>query len=122
MKKILFVVLVVISFQGFSQTIIETVTNRKLEVMSSDLPTEMKWDDAVKSCQNLGGGWRLPDSYELKLMYKNRYTIGGFKECSYWSTWEESASAAYSVLFINGVQNSWSKSSKSCVRCIRDVK
>jgi hypothetical protein len=59
-----------------------------LLVAQKDFPDEMEWDEAKKSCQALGSGWRLPTKTELRILYKNRYKIGGFRNTFYWSSSE----------------------------------
>ena len=56
-----------------------------LEVMTKDLGN-MNWYDAVKACDDLGSGWRLPTLKELNLLYENKEMIGGFTSNWYWSS------------------------------------
>lgn len=86
MKQVLFILLVFISFQGFSQSV--EVKEIGLEVMTKDLG-EMKWEDAKKACDTLGDGWRLPTIDEFRKIYKYKDKIGGFGiSASYWSSTE----------------------------------
>ena len=55
------------------------------EIAQFDFPNEMNWDDANKACKSLGKGWRLPTKNELRVLYKLRKRIGGFKGRIYWS-------------------------------------
>ena len=89
MKQVLFILLVFISFQGFSQ---ETVKLKKigLEVMKKDLGI-MIWRDVKKACADLGDGWRLPTKDELISMAKYKEILGfetKKKSCIYWSSTE----------------------------------
>ena len=63
----------------------------RIEVAQYDFPKAMKWDIAREVCQKLGEGWRIPTQYELNLIYKNKYKIGGFINDYYWSSKEYDA-------------------------------
>jgi len=78
MKQILFILLVFISFQGFSQSV-KIRRCDSLEVMKTDLVGKMTWEEAKKACEKLGDGWRLPTIEELQFMYNKRDEIGGFE-------------------------------------------
>jgi hypothetical protein len=56
-----------------------------IEVAQKDFPNYLNWDDAIKSCADLGNGWRLPTTDELNQMYNNIEILGNFK-CTYWSS------------------------------------
>jgi hypothetical protein len=49
-----------------------------LEIMKKDLEGTMYLPDAEKIATDKGDGWRVPNIEELKLLYKNRFEIGGF--------------------------------------------
>ena len=85
MKQVFFILFVFISFQGFSQSV--KVPEIGLEVMTKDLG-KMNWENAKKSCADLGNGWRLPTKDELNLMYLNKDKIGGFANSGFWSSTE----------------------------------
>ena len=57
-----------------------------LEVAQNDFPKEMRYVDAIKECEVLGDGWRLPTKTELNILYKNQDKIGGFVHFVYWSS------------------------------------
>jgi hypothetical protein len=78
MKQVLFILLLFISFQGFSQ---ETVKLKEigLEVMKEDLG-QMTLKEAHRACAKLGNRWRLPTIFELKKMYEYKDKIGNLKE------------------------------------------
>jgi hypothetical protein len=83
MKQGLFILLVLISFQGFSQNLkISKCYN--LEVMETDLG-KMNYDEAKKACAELGDGWRLPTIDELGFLYY-RLNAQFNSEESYWSS------------------------------------
>ena len=114
MKQVFFILLVIISFQGFSQSV--KIPEIGLEVMTKDLG-KMNWEQAKKSCENLGDGWRLPTIYELIKIWRIREsvdpfarpefnlirgTIGVFKNDSYWSSMESIEGSAWILDFYDG--------------------
>jgi hypothetical protein len=94
MKQTLLILSIIFSLNSLSQSTPKTfiindeMGGKYLEVMQEDLG-QMTWYDALKTCAELGDGWRLPTKYELENdLYKNKDKIGGFKEESmdkYWS-------------------------------------
>jgi len=56
-----------------------------LEFAEKNFPTPMNWEDAIKACNSLGDGWRLPTIEELTIM------CGSGKaptdELTYWGTY-----------------------------------
>jgi hypothetical protein len=124
MKQILLILLVFISFQGFSQTKIESVTIGKLKVMTTDLG-KMTWDEAEAACEKLGNGWRLPTKEEFeKILYPNKSKIPNrnTEGSSYWSS-TYYASNAYDFHFGgNGSASICFKSGTSYVRAVRTIK
>ena len=78
MKQTLFILSIIFTLNGFSQSTPKTFTinlemgNHNLEVMQDDLG-QMTWYDALKTCAELGDGWRLPTKYELEnYLFKNK--------------------------------------------------
>ena len=69
--------------------ICEIIKIENLEVAEYDFRKTMNWEDAVKACDELGRGWRLPDKDELNILLKNHYIIGNFTYWDYWSCTEE---------------------------------
>ncbi len=77
-------------FKAFSEKIIEKFSESQkpkeslnyiignLEIMKKDLEGTMYLPDAEKIAKDKGDGWRVPTIEELKLLYINRYEIGGF--------------------------------------------
>ncbi len=57
-----------------------------IEIAENDFPEIMNYDEAVKKCNDLGNGWRLPNKYEWSILYKNKDKIGGFDNGYYWSS------------------------------------
>ena len=64
---------------------------------------------AAKVCFDLElngyNDWYLPSIDELKILYNNRISIGGFTGDLYWSSSEYATIYAFDLNFINGVQN-----------------
>lgn len=89
MKKILLLPLLLVTCLSFAQDakqiIGKPIKIGNLLVAQNDFPVGMDRHDADKACRKLGKGWRLPTKNELKILYKNRDKIGGFKYFSYWS-------------------------------------
>jgi len=108
---------------SFRKGLTITVNGRKLEVADQDLPNPMKWDDAVRACQNLGNGWRLPDKDELKAMYEqlHKQGKGNFKNAWYWSSSQGNSGGAWNVGFNGGVvvNGYYSKGNNYQVRAVR---
>lgn len=58
---LLFMFFTIISFSQTSKEIIgKPIRIGNLLVAENDFPYTMNWDDAKKSCVELGKGWRLP--------------------------------------------------------------
>ena len=80
MKHLLSILLVFISFQGFSQKQFKTVKIGEIEVMKKNLG-KMTWNEAIKACENLGDGWRLPTKVEvLNILGPNNSEIPNLKK------------------------------------------
>jgi hypothetical protein len=122
MKQIFFILLIFISFQGFSQSV--KVPEIGLEVMTIDLAGGWgNWNKAKKGCADLGGGWRLPSKDELIKIYQFKNKIGGFENGSYWSSTEFDSSQAWSVNFgYNGSASHDYKPIANYVRAVRTLK
>jgi len=89
--------------------------------------TSGEWDTAAQKADDLVFGgfndWFLPSQAELDLMYGNlkRRNIGNFKNESYWSSSEYSASSAHDQNFSDGRMDYNSKNYQRNVRAIRQV-
>jgi len=76
-------------------------------------------EDGVSPCQGVNttqicyGGWYLPSSYELQLIYKNlnQNSNNLFATNAYWSSTEASVSTAWTVNFYSGEVSAIVKSS-----------
>lgn len=80
-------------------------TSHIVQIAENDFPSRMTWYDAMKGCQNLGNGWRLPCIEELYAMYwqLHRNGMGNFKtgtlNSCYWSSEEFDVNNALSISF-----------------------
>jgi len=121
MKHVLFILLVFISIQGFSQSV-KIRRCDSLEVMTKDL-VNLTWDEAKKACEELGDGWRLPTIEELRFIYDKRAEIGNLKVEFYWSSSEDSV-GVWSFHFSNftGAAHLIGKENEVYVRAVRDLK
>jgi hypothetical protein len=97
---------------------ISTITINNLEVLSVDLAT-LEWDEAIKACEALGDGWRLPTVDELNMLFLNKDKIGGFVNSFYWGSTEIIPGSPCIQGFINGKQ---SKDQKIYLFHVRPVK
>ncbi len=91
------------------------------EVYPTDLG-KMKWNEAKKTCADLGDGWRLPTRLELLLMYNNQDELGGFANNYYWSSTEFDNVRSWIQYFFNGFQSTYNKNNYTYVRAVRDIK
>lgn len=91
-----------------------------IEVAQYDFPEKMNWEDALKSCDSLGNGWKLPNKDELDYLYTNRVPIGGFADYAYWTSEENYTYYAWAQYFSGGNQVQGSKiNARFYVRAIR---
>jgi hypothetical protein len=100
-----------------------------LMVQNNDISSGATLDAANTLCQSsrVGGysNWRVPTLGELRALYNNRSTIGGFSTTLngswYWSSTAYNDYAYYWVNFYDGTY-SWSGSTNSCrVRAVRTL-
>ena len=93
-----------------------------LEVMTKDLG-KMRWEEAIKACENLGDGWRLPTIEELEEIYKYEDKIVGIANNFYWSSTEYGNYTAWSFNFNSGTAYfSTNKNYANYVRAVRALK
>ncbi len=63
-----------------------------LVAAKADIPVELGWDSAKKSCQDFREGgyqeWFLPSKVELHQLFEQKDGVGGFTEGNYWSSTE----------------------------------
>ena len=107
-------------------------TGTAMFAMPNDASGKMSWNKAVKSTQTLAafghkgskqatakllkdpfkddGGWRMPTSDELNVLYQNKDKIGGFSPRWYWSSSECGHYSAYGQDFEGGDRVNYGKS------------
>ena len=81
----------------------------------------MNWDDAMKACEGLGNGWRLPSKEELNAMYEqlHKQGKGNFKNEWYWSSSQNDSGGAWVVYFDPGNVGNYGKGLNYQVRAVR---
>jgi hypothetical protein len=128
LKKLLLLPLLLVTCFCFAQDAKEIIGNSikigSLEIAQYDFPKEMKWEDALKACNDLGEGWRLPTKDELNELYKNKDKIGGFATStlsSYWSSTESGLRFAWLQYFSYGTQKSANKLYILPIRAVRSL-
>lgn len=89
---------------------------REIIVNGEDEPDKMTWYEAMELENST---WRLPTISELDMIYKSKDEIGGFKDCSYWSSSESSDTGALGQRFSDGFQYNTRKSYTYAVRLVR---
>jgi hypothetical protein len=94
-----------------------TIRERIIEVVIRDLPQQLTWYEACKSCPD---GWRLPTAEELQKMCENKNRIPMFNERRYWSSTEKNETDAKNVTTNDCNIENGSKSSTYPVRCVRN--
>ena len=112
------------SNRNYKHLITNTYKLNGLEIASADFDSAYNWEDAKNICKGLGEGWRLPDINELKLLFKNRKKIGGFKPEKYWTGDEYSQNVAAGEMLFNyqGFTDVSPIESKLNVRAVRTIK
>ena len=116
--RILFVFVFLLGLFSCGETAnYSTIKIGNLEVMTEDLG-KMNWDDAMKACENLGDGWRLPTKDELSFLCENKEKIGGFNG-AIWSSTEGDDVTAWTQYFLVDYQIDFYKSSTCYVRAVR---
>jgi hypothetical protein len=68
-----------------SQIIGNSIKIGQLEIAQNDFNWEMGWDDAKKSIEQLGEGWRLPTKSEFGIIIKNKSSLF-FGGETYWTS------------------------------------
>ena len=123
MKKIVLLPLLFISLLTTAQSKIigNPVKIENLEVVQFNFPNSMNWVDAIKACEALGDGWKLPTKDQLNTLYKNKEKIGGFANDAYWSATNYENFDAWRQYFSDGDQVLSKKEAVGYVRAIREV-
>jgi hypothetical protein len=65
----------------------------RLEIAQNDFPYKLDWSTAMKSCSDLGQGWRLPNYADIDTISNNLSKIPGIKinQGGYWLNVESKA-------------------------------
>jgi hypothetical protein len=94
-----------------------------IEVAQYDFPNRMKWNDANRTCLNLGQGWRLPTKDEIQILYNNKNQIGNLQDpyLAYWSSTEIDNNIAWYGVMKDGFTRNTEKFYESGVRAVRTV-
>ncbi|MCX7084938.1 MAG: DUF1566 domain-containing protein [Methylococcales bacterium] len=90
-----------------------------LEAKTADELNSATWNDAVTAASAYNADWHLPTITELKLLYEQRNSVGGFTKDDYWSSTELDSNSAWIQGFLNGDQDRYNKYSKLKVRAVR---
>ena len=107
--------------EEFKKSIIgNSIKISNYEVAQYDFPIQMSWDDAKKSCAELGNGWRLPTIDEIQLLYFNKNKIGEFTDLNYWCS-KATRYNALSLSFYSGNQDNDNKLYTHYVRAVRSL-
>jgi hypothetical protein len=125
MKQGLFILLVFISFQGFSQKQFKIVKIGELEVMKKNLG-QFTWYETKTVCEKLGDGWRLPTRDEvINTLYPNKAKIPKLKKDDfYWSVSDDDSNfvAGHFSLRYGHSYGVSAKNSTNYVRLVRNIK
>jgi hypothetical protein len=93
-----------------------------LQIANEDLSSEMNFVEAMKACEGLGNGWRLPHVWELDIMHKylHQNAKGNFKDGFYWSNHNRSEYGG-GFGFGSGRTEKFDKNTKLFVRAVRTL-
>lgn len=103
--------------------IISPVTGERLQVAYTDLEKRLTWEQAVRTCQILGNGWRLPTLSELSTMYTELHKngLGNFHLEWHWSCLEASGDTVWEFTFKDGLEGCSNKYYEEYVRLVRPI-
>ena len=90
-----------------------------LEAKTTDESNSVNWNEALTVAKANNADWNLPTKTELKLLYEQRNSVGGFTKDDYWSSTELDSNSAWIHGFLNGDQDRYNKYSKLKVRAVR---
>lgn len=92
-----------------------------LEVFKNDFSEQFSWNDALNACSELGDNWRLPKSNELAIIFQNKELIGNLEKSIYWTSTEGFSDGRWTISFIDGKWDNYSKERKFNVRAVRSI-
>ena len=104
-----------------NNTLVISVKGQKLEIYTVDLEL-ITFDEARKTYEKLGAGWRIPTNTELEEMYYQLHKNGkgNFKSEDYWSS-SPTSYGNWAIDFKNGSKhNGSSQYTKKYVRLVRE--
>lgn len=118
-KEMLTEILVVLDEKPEIDVSITEITT--LVVKSHDEPEPMTWHEAMGKFGPDGTDkeWRLPNRFELDVMYKNKSDIPILTSGGYWSSTEYNTNGAWAQRFSDGNQVNGYKYNYYLVRCVR---
>jgi len=116
---VLFIALLFAGCGGGYETF--TVAEDTMQVAKEDFPLEMNWDNAMKACEELGNGWRLPDKDELVAMHEqlHKQGKGNFQHAYYWSS---SKYGLFNAWCVNFGDCTWGASGRNISYRVRAVR
>lgn len=108
-------------------TIEHPLTGEKLQIANKDFANQMTWSEAMRACENLGSGWRLPTIDELEEMRNQLHKKGegnfiGEFTTYYWSSneVEQNRNHAWTFSFFQLLEPDWGyKEAEYYVRAVR---
>jgi hypothetical protein len=125
MKKLLVIALFLVACGCHNSNPIIGTPKRilSIEIAGNDFPDNMTWDEATRACSELGRGWRLPTIQELRIMYQDKDSIGGFSSEFYWSSfaWDLNRDVKWIQSFNDGGQEYDAKTKRYRVRAVRSL-
>ena len=98
-----------------------------LEIAQFDFPKKMKWEDALKACNDLGEGWRLPSMRELDTLLGFRTSlekiiINNFGQSqSYWSS-DRWSMNSFQYAGVKNASDFWDNEPKRGIEGLYDVR
>jgi hypothetical protein len=92
-----------------------------LEVFKNDFPEQFSWNDSLNACSELGDDWRLPTINELGIIFQNKNLIGNLEKSIYWTSTEGFSDGRWTISFIDGKWDNYSKERKFNVRAVRSI-
>lgn len=101
----------------------DEMTGTEIQVALKDFANKMPWEKARRACSDLGSGWRLPTTVELKMLQKHLHRQGkeNFKkDDAYWSSKEYGSDAVF-FSFKSGDSIDVPKANEFYVRAVRTI-
>jgi hypothetical protein len=110
------------------------ISGKQIEIAENDFPVRMSYSEAVRACENLGDGWRLPKFEELEEMCTqlhsskrgitlkviNRWSTTNFQDDWYWCFDDSRGYFGYTFKD-ERPNNTGNKAGEAFVRVVRDL-